>query len=98
MALIGVSLVRALVDEVDRAGHDGRALLRAAGIEAGVLEDPDARIETEPYDLLQQLALRTTGDAALGLHMGEHASVSAFSVAGQMASQSSTLREAIDVL
>ncbi len=95
MATIGVSLVRALVDKVYRTGHDARALLVAAGISPTIVEDPEARIETGPYDLLQELALSTTGDPALGLHMGENASVAAFNLPGQIASQATTLREAL---
>jgi AraC-like DNA-binding protein len=98
MATVGVSLVRALVEEVCRRGHDGRALLVAAGISPTIVEDPEARIEGGPYDLLQELALSTTGDPALGLHMGENASVSAFNLAGQIASQSVTIRDALDAL
>ncbi len=98
MATISVSMVRALVDAVERAGHDGRALLAAAGIPDALLEDPEARIDGQRYDRVQRLALATTGDPALGLHAGETASASAFSAAGQMASHCGTLREALEVL
>jgi AraC-like DNA-binding protein len=98
MATVGVSLLRALVDEVDRSGHDGRALLVAAGIPSTVLENPEARVTPEQYDRIQRLALRTTGDPALGLHMGESASISSFGMAGHVASLSETLGEALNVL
>ena len=86
------------MDAIDRAGHDGRALLAEAGIAPSLLDDPEARVDGPPYDRLQRLALETTGDPALGLHLGETASASAFSAPGQVASQCRTLREALEVL
>jgi AraC-like DNA-binding protein len=98
MATIGIPLVRAVVDEVERRGLDSASVLAAAGIERAVLEDPFARIESAAYDRLQRRALDVTADPAFGLHMGEHASLAAFSLVGQLAVQCRTVRDGLAVL
>ncbi len=93
-----MTLVRALVEEVARAGREPEAFLRAVGLEPSSLADPDARLPFSRYDFAQKLALDWTGDAALGLHMGERASLSAFNIIGFLSAHCSTLRQAFFVL
>jgi AraC-like DNA-binding protein len=95
---VAISLVRAIVDELARTGHDAGPVLERAGIDPSQLDDPYARVDRECCKRLNLLALETTGDAAFGLHMGEHASLAAFSVAGHMVAQCRTIREALDVI
>jgi AraC-like DNA-binding protein len=94
---VGISLVRALVDAIERAGVDVSEYLAAAGVTEDLLQDADARIELPVYDRLQELAVEMSGDPALGLHMGEHASLGAFHLVGHIAAQCRTIREVIDV-
>jgi AraC-like DNA-binding protein len=94
---VGISLVRALVDAVERAGVDAPAYLAAAGVTEDLLLDADARIELPVYDRLQELAVEMSRDPALGLHMGEHASLGAFHLVGHIAAQCRTIRDVLDV-
>lgn len=93
-----MSLVRAVVDQVERSGHSAEALLQEAGLDASMLGDPAARLDMARYDRLQEHAVELTGDDALGLHMGEHASMAAFHVLGTLTAQCRTLREATEIL
>lgn len=95
---VSVTLVRALVEEVARAGRDSDAFLRAAQLEPAILANPDARLPYARYHSAQELAVDLTGDAALGLHMGERASLSAFNMIGFLCAHCSTLRQAVSTL
>jgi AraC-like DNA-binding protein len=94
---VSVTLVRTLVEEIARAGHDPHAYLDAAHLELSLLDDPNARVEGDAYDRLQELALDLTGDPALGVHMVERVSPSAFHVVGFLSNHCATLRQAIDL-
>jgi AraC-like DNA-binding protein len=93
---VSVTLVRSLVEEIVRVGADAAKALAHAGIDGGLLDDPDARIELGPYERLQELTLDVTGDPALGLHMGDRASLSAFHVVGFLSIHCKTLRHALE--
>lgn len=95
---VSVTLVRALVEEVARAGRDPDAFLAAAGLDRPELADPDARLTFSRYYRVQELALAWTGDPALGLHLGERASLSAFHVVGFLCAHCSSLRQALSAL
>lgn len=94
---ISISLVRTLLEAVERAGVSTDTFLRASGFDATLLDDPNARVDLPRYDRLQELALDMTGDEALGLHMGDSPSLSAFQVVGFLASHCRTIREGLDV-
>jgi AraC-like DNA-binding protein len=91
---VGVSLVRAIVHEIDRTGGGAREILAEARIEETLLDQPYARLDTETYAELQRLALERTGNPALGLTMGRHASLASFGLVGHMATHCRTLRDA----
>ena len=95
---VAISLARAVVDELERQGHDGVAALAQAGCDPRLLDDPAARVSGTIYDRVHQRALEVSGDPAFGLHMGEHASVAAFSVLGHMATHGRTIRHVLDAL
>jgi AraC-like DNA-binding protein len=71
--------------------------LNKSGLDRSLLDDPNARLDLPAYDRLQELALDFTGDPALGLHMGDSQSLSAFQVVGYLASHCRTIREGLDV-
>lgn len=95
---VSVTLVRALVEEVARAGRDPDAFLRAARIEPAVLADADARLTFSRYSGAQRLAAEWTGDPALGLHLGERAPLAAYHMIGLLSAHCSTLRQAFAML
>jgi AraC-like DNA-binding protein len=94
---ISISLVRTLVEAVERGGVDGDDFLSRAGFERAKLEDPVLRVDLPTYDGLQELAVEMTGDEALGLHMGEHASLAAFNVVGYLTAHCRTIRDGLQV-
>ncbi|HEX2679337.1 MAG TPA: AraC family transcriptional regulator [Polyangiales bacterium] len=94
---VSISLVRALVEAVDRGGVSPERFLEQASFPRVLLDDASARIEVSTYDALQELALDLTGDPALGLHMGDQPSVSAFQIVGLLASHCRTVREGLEV-
>ena len=94
---MGVSLVRSIVQEFERTGRDAKGLLASAGVESSLLDDAHARLDPRRYRELQRLALAASGDPALGLSMGEHASLASFGIVGHMVMHCRSLREAIDL-
>jgi AraC-like DNA-binding protein len=94
---VSISLVRTLIEAVDRAGVPADRFLERAALTREQLADSNARIEVAAYDALQELALDVTGDPALGLHMGDQPSVSAFQVVGHLVAHCRTVREGLDV-
>lgn len=98
MRTVSISLVRAIADELARTGHDAVPVLAAADIDPSQLEDPKVRVDRDRYERLNLLALEATHDAAFGLHMGEHASLSTFIIVAHMAVQCRTIREAFGVV
>lgn len=97
MAAVAISLVRAVVEELARQGIESHPLLRETSIDPALLDDASARVPLPDYERFQQLALERTGDAAFGLHMGEHGSLASFSTLGHMVAQCRTIREAIEL-
>lgn len=94
---VSISLVRTVMEGVERSGVDPETFLVASGLDRRLLDDPNARLDTPAYDRLQELALDMTGDPALGLHMGDQPSVSAFQVVGHLVSHCRTMREGLEV-
>lgn len=94
---VSISLVRALVEQLDRAGIAPGVLAERAGFTLSELEDPTRRIDLPAYDRAQRAALELSGDAALGLHLGESAPLAAFNVVGPLTAHCRTLRECIEV-
>lgn len=94
---ISISLVRTLIEAVEQAGVNRDVFVEAGQLDRALLDDPNARLELPAYDRLQELALDLTGDPALGLHMGDSQSLSAFQIVGFLASHCRTIREGLDV-
>jgi AraC-like DNA-binding protein len=89
--------MRALVSYVERTGVERARFLVEAGLTAAQLADLSAYIPLEDYRRAIVAALSTTGDPAIGLHMGEHASIASFDVLGHLVEQSRCLREALEL-
>jgi AraC-like DNA-binding protein len=91
-----ILLVRALVEGVEQRGTPRERFLAAAGYEAERLDDGDARISVEEHDRLVEIAIDVTGDNALGLHMGEIANATTYSLVAHLIAYAATMRQAID--
>lgn len=88
---------RALVAAVEGAGVERSRFLAEARLVPAQLEDANLQLSPADYARVARVALSITGDAALGLHIGEQANTSRFDVLGHLAEHSRTLREALQV-
>ncbi len=94
---ISVSLIRLLIESAAARGVERSALLLDAEVPADLLKDPQGRLSLEGYNRLHDLALERCNDPALGLHMGETASVAALKVIGYLFMNCRTIEQAITV-
>jgi len=86
--------VQPMVAGLEALGHPARPLLQAAQIPAKVLHDPDGRIPSPAVAALWDLALNSTRDDCLGIHLAETAPIASFEVHAHALLSSPTLREA----
>lgn len=91
---VSAAYARGLVALAAARGADRAALLQRAGIDAAILDDPDARIALHRYAGLMRTAIALTGDAALALHYGESTDISQYSVVGLIGRASATMADA----
>jgi AraC-like DNA-binding protein len=92
---VSVVFVHALAETVEGAGVSREELLKAAAFDPTRLDDIDARVGHDEYNRLLVAALDVTGDEALGLHLGEQATLVGFDVFAHLAAHAETMREAI---
>ena len=90
---VGAGFARGLLDFAVRKGADRDALLAAAGIEAGSLEDMTCRVPFRAYVALVRAAKVQTGDPALALHYGEQVDISKVSIVGLLGQAGATMIE-----
>lgn len=88
------SVVRALLEVAVTRGADRRALLAEAEIDAGDLEDDDARVPLDCFRALIRAGQRLSGDPALALHYGEAIDLSEVSLVGLIGQASATMLDA----
>jgi AraC-like DNA-binding protein len=93
---VSILLVRGLAEAVIAVGIDRERLMAAAGLEPSLLENADGRLEDAELDRVQGAALDLTGDEALGLHLGERASATAYDMVAYLTSHATTLREGFE--
>ncbi|MCH9046747.1 MAG: AraC family transcriptional regulator ligand-binding domain-containing protein, partial [SAR324 cluster bacterium] len=89
-------MARNVLEVAVQAGAERRRLLAAAGLDERIFDDPDQRVPATAHEALFEAALRLTGDAALGLHVGERTRVNTLHVVGYAAMNSANLGTAID--
>lgn len=92
------SWTRVIRRTLDAAGCDGGALLRQAGLDAALLDDPHARIPVEQTTRLWRLAVEATGDPAFGLAVASQVTVNTFHALGHGLIASTTLKDAFERL
>lgn len=76
-------------------GVDKAALLDHINYTELSLCDEACRVENEVYDTLMEKIIASSGDEYLGLHMGQHMSLSAAGLIYQIVQSSRTVREAL---
>jgi len=94
---VAAGYVRTLLDAVQAHGHRSVApadILAEAGLPSGLLDGAATRLPHDAVSKIWLAAQRLTGDAALGLHVGEQARPGSFDALGQLLMNCETLREA----
>ncbi len=86
---------RAFVEYCEKLGVDTTAILRAAGVDRAVIEDPDGRLPREKVRDLWRQAYQATGDPDLALHAAEALRFGAYRVIDYLAASAPTVGEAI---
>ena len=90
--------VRSIVDMLAAEGLDVRALLAAAGIDPAALDAPGARLPTEQISRLWELAVKQSGNPAIGLAQHQVARPASFDVVGYAMMSCADLRAAFERL
>jgi AraC-like DNA-binding protein len=90
---ITVGVLGQLQKYAQSIGLDFREVMRAASADPRILDDPDERIAIEAYLDIEDEAARISGDACLGLHMGEYFEPGDWSIAGYYMTRCATLGE-----
>jgi len=67
-----VRAIRPLISGLAARGHDAAAVLAGAGIDASLLNDPDASVTASAIQRFTEIAVERTGDPNLGLHLAAH--------------------------
>ena len=94
---ISTLFVRALIEAVERGGASRSALLAQVVGAADRLDHVESRFEQSEFASLQERAIALTGDPALGLHMSEQTSESAFDSLAYLVGHAPTLRDGVRV-
>jgi len=95
---LSVGFVLSLADAVYSLGQDPAPLFAQYGLDAARLAEPRARLSIPRYMRLGHAAIQLTGEASLGLVMGQLSRLSQLGLAGVTAAQAPTLREAARAL
>lgn len=93
-ASVSAGLVRGLLDYAAARGADRAALAAEAGIDAGVLDDPDARLPFSSYESMMRAAAARCHDPAFALHYGASVDLAEVSIVGLIMNASETMADA----
>ncbi|WAT26544.1 AraC family transcriptional regulator [Pseudomonas sp. GXZC] len=95
---LSVGFVHTLVDAIHSHGQDPQPLLLQYGLDPARLAEAGARLSIPRYMRLGHAAIQLTGDAGLGLRMGQLSRLSQAGLAGVTAAQAPNVREAARAL
>ena len=88
--------VKGAVEAFRQEGVDVAALLRDAGLDLAVLDNPDSRIPTEKFNLLWRLAVARSGNPAVGLATARIPRPASFDVVGYAMMSAPDLRGVLE--
>ncbi len=97
-ATLATSLVIDFLGFLERQGHPLADVCRAAGIDAGIVHDPNSRVPASFMERLWALAETLTGNPDVGLHSAESYNPGALSIVGYVILSCRTAGEALDRL
>lgn len=92
---ISIAYVQGLVDHLEHRGVAPQRLLAGVQLEPSILDQREARIAASVYVDLLELGLALSGDADLGLHLGEAVRPGHFGVLGYLLMSCATLGDAL---
>ncbi|WP_313739455.1 AraC family transcriptional regulator [Pseudomonas sp.] len=87
-----------IVKALELEGLDCRAMFQTLGLDFAALDDPDARFAQDDMTRLWQLAVRLSGNRAIGLNMARVVRPASFHVVGYALMSSRTLAEGFERL
>jgi AraC-like DNA-binding protein len=87
-----------VVDHLQQAGVSRAKLLQHAGIDPAELQSPDGRVRSSAESSLWPWAVQESGDAAIGLHVGEKARIQSLGLVGYTFLNCATLGESLERL
>ena len=93
---LSVTLLRFISEGLGALGADWRAIFQCCGIDPATIADSEARFARSSYDQLWPAAAKWTGDAAIGLHVGEQIQPRAVNILGYLLMSSSTVGEGLE--
>jgi AraC-like DNA-binding protein len=79
-ASLGVRGLRPVAAGFEALGHDPAPIFAGAGLDVGVLADPDARVPAVAVMAMLANAAESLGDSSLGLHLAERADIASFDI------------------
>ena len=92
---VSIALIIQLMRYASFHHIDAAPLLDAVGLDAEMLKTPDARCGFDVYVRLQNMLAEVSGDANLGLHMGECAESRSWSIMGYIMMNCETIGDAL---
>lgn len=90
------SWTRALRKQLDALGFDSDALCREAGLDPQLMDDPNARYPLSATTRLWEVAVKASGDPAIGLRVSRFVSPTTFHALGYALVASGSLREVFE--
>jgi AraC-like DNA-binding protein len=90
------SWTRALRKQLDAIGLDSDALCREAGLDPQLMDDPNARYPLSATTRLWEVAVKASGDPAIGLRVSRFVSPTTFHALGYALVASGSLREVFE--
>lgn len=93
---LSVTLLRFISEGLGALGADWRAIFRSCGIDSAAIADSEARFARSSYDQLWPAAAKWTGDAGIGLHVGERIQPHAVNILGYLMLSSATVGEGLE--
>lgn len=95
---LAVQYLRQIAEQLCAMGADVPAWLQRSGLSEAQLSEPSFKLDFSSFCRLIEDALATTGEAALGLLVGERLVVNSHGIVGFAALQSGSARQAIQLL
>jgi len=93
---LSVTLLRFISEGLGALGADWRAIFQSCGIDPAAIADSEARFARSSYDQLWPAAAKWTGDAGIGLHVGEQIHPHAVNILGYLLMSSATVGEGLE--